>query len=64
MAEMSRILYWFSTNPDELAYMNHRLANGEPFEHVLEPTYAGFTDKSTLLSIEGRLGLQTLSRQY
>lgn len=54
MAEMSRILYWFSTNPDELSYMNHRLANGEPFEHVLEPTYAGFTDKSTLLSIEGR----------
>ncbi|HHR6037366.1 TPA: TcdA/TcdB pore-forming domain-containing protein [Providencia alcalifaciens] len=53
IADMSQTLHWFSTNSDELAYMNHRLANGEPFEHVLDLTYVGFTNKWMLSEIEG-----------
>ncbi|MTC44883.1 hypothetical protein GKR71_03370 [Providencia sp. wls1922] len=51
---ISQTMHWFSTNPDELAYMNRRLANGEPFKDVLDPTYAGFTNKWILLGVEER----------
>ncbi|MTB66580.1 hypothetical protein GKR48_07045 [Providencia sp. wls1943] len=54
IANISQTMYWISTNPEELNSMNRRLANGEPFSHVLDPAYMGFTDKSTLLNIEGR----------
>ena len=54
IANISQTMHWFSTNPDELAYMNRRLANGEPFDDVLDPAYAGFTNKWRLAEVESQ----------
>lgn len=51
---LSNIRYLSSINPDKLAYINRRLANGEPFEEVLAYDYESFTNKWRLAEVESQ----------
>lgn len=53
VSHLSQTLHWFSSNPNELAYMDRQLANRIPFEEVIGNTYVGFMNRHELLEIEG-----------
>lgn len=52
ISDLSPSLRWFSSNANELAYMDRQLANRVPFEAVMGNTYAGFMTKAELLQME------------
>ncbi|CAG9426536.1 TcdA/TcdB pore-forming domain-containing protein [Providencia alcalifaciens] len=53
ISNLSPSLHWFSSNPNELAYMDRQLANRIPFEEVIGNNYVGFMNRHELLEIEG-----------